>query len=147
MSLFHGKTIVVPFDFSEEATGAIDAALQLAADPSDVHVVYVAPVLNAIEPGLVWEEINDASRAENLRQTFAKQFKDEKYAGLAFHVGFGEPADGVVEFAENAHAALIVMPSHGRKGLTRLLMGSVAERVVRLAHCPVLVLRDAKADD
>ena len=44
-------------------------------------------------------------------------------------------------FAQEKHAELIVIPSHGRTGITRLLIGSVAERVVRLAHCPVLVLR------
>jgi nucleotide-binding universal stress UspA family protein len=53
----------------------------------------------------------------------------------------GEPAHGIADYAQDKKAELIVIPSHGRTGITRLLIGSVAERVVRLAHCPVLVLR------
>ncbi len=51
------------------------------------------------------------------------------------------PAARSPRFAEQLHAELIVMPSHGRTGLSRLFIGSVAERVVRLAHCPVLILK------
>ena len=47
----------------------------------------------------------------------------------------------IADFAQEKKAELIVLPSHGRTGLTRLLLGSVAEKVVRLAHCPVLVLK------
>ena len=54
----------------------------------------------------------------------------------------GDPGHQIAEFAKEAGAGLIVMPSHGRTGLTHLLIGSVAERVVRFAHCPVLVLRN-----
>ena len=52
---------------------------------------------------------------------------------------------GIANYAREQGAALIVMPSHGRTGLSHLLIGSVAERVVRYASCPVLVLRGMKA--
>jgi nucleotide-binding universal stress UspA family protein len=57
-------------------------------------------------------------------------------------VVFGAPAEEIAQFAQRDQSELIVLPSHGRTGLARLMIGSVAERVVRLAHCPVLVLRN-----
>ena len=54
---------------------------------------------------------------------------------------FGDPGHQIAQYAEEAKADLIVLPSHGRSGLQRLLIGSVAERVVRHAPCPVLVVR------
>ena len=67
--------------------------------------------------------------------------------GVQVNVAFGDPGDEITKHAETVHADLIVMPSHGRTGLKRLLIGSVAERVVRLAQCPVLVLRSKHKTD
>jgi nucleotide-binding universal stress UspA family protein len=53
----------------------------------------------------------------------------------------------IADLAKELNANLIVMPSHGRSGVSRLLLGSVAERVLRLANCPVLVLRGAEFAD
>ena len=61
--------------------------------------------------------------------------------GANVTVAFGDPGREITEFAERQKADLIVIPSHGRTGLTRLLPGAVAERVAPSAHCPVLVLR------
>ncbi|HPF39296.1 MAG TPA: universal stress protein [Phycisphaerae bacterium] len=59
----------------------------------------------------------------------------------------GDPAREVLKLAETAQAELIVMGTHGRTGLSRLLMGSVAEQVVREADCPVLTVKLPRADD
>ena len=53
----------------------------------------------------------------------------------------GDPGSEITKLAKEVGAHLIIMPSHGRTGISRLLLGSVAERVLRLSHCPVLVLR------
>jgi nucleotide-binding universal stress UspA family protein len=55
----------------------------------------------------------------------------------------GDPADAIIQAAEKEDADLIVMGTHGRTGLTRLLMGSVAEAVVRKAKCPVLTIKQS----
>ena len=70
-----------------------------------------------------------------------ERLADAKYSGVQIDVEIGDPGQCIVDFAESVQADLIVTPSHGRTGVKRLLIGSVAERVVRLAHCPVLVLR------
>ena len=56
---------------------------------------------------------------------------------------FGNPATAIVHLADQEHVDMIVMPTHGRTGLFRLLMGSVAEEVVRKARCPVLTVKAA----
>ncbi len=60
------------------------------------------------------------------------------------HLISGAPADAIVRFAQQEGVDLIVMSTHGRTGLRRVLMGSVSEAVVRHAHCPVLTLRQAE---
>ena len=60
-----------------------------------------------------------------------------------YRLVIGSPASAIVEMAEREHADMIVMATHGRTGLTRLLMGSVAEEVVRKATCPVLTVKPA----
>jgi nucleotide-binding universal stress UspA family protein len=74
-------------------------------------------------------------------QSLYDRFRDEKCRGLKIHVCYGDPGIEITKYAEDIKAGLIVMPSHGRRGIPRLLIGSVAERVVRLSHCPVLVLK------
>ena len=59
---------------------------------------------------------------------------------------FAELGHEIAELADQENAKLIVIPSHGRTGISRLLLGSVAERVLRLSKCPVLVLRGDSAD-
>jgi nucleotide-binding universal stress UspA family protein len=72
------------------------------------------------------------------------QLKSESdtYNQIDVAVAIGDPGHEIADFASNVGADIIVLPCHGRTGLKRLLIGSVAERVVRLAHCPVLVLKD-----
>ena len=72
---------------------------------------------------------------------FASGSRNTSFEKVDFQVRFGDPGREIAAFAEKLHAELIVMPSHGRTGLSRSLIGSVAERVVRLAHCPVLILK------
>jgi nucleotide-binding universal stress UspA family protein len=141
MNRFVDKPIVVPIDYSEESTGAIDVALEIAASPEQITAVHVAPPLTAFEPGVAWPVIDDEDRQVNLEKAFERRHADPTYQGVRFEVRFGDPGHEIADLAKSLGAGLIVMPSHGRTGLAHLLIGSVAERVVRLAHCPVLVLR------
>ena len=77
-----------------------------------------------------------------IKKALKDKLADPKFDGVHIAITFGDAGQEVAEFAQSVKAGLIVMPSHGRTGLKHLLIGSVAERVVRLAHCPVLVLRD-----
>ena len=142
MSWWPKRNVVVPIDFSEDSFAALDAALEMADDPAHVTVIHALEELPVVELGEGWHTINDESRERNVKRTLRERLADKKYENLRIAVVFDDPAHGIAEFAEREKADLIVMPSHGRTGLKRLLIGSVAERVVRLAHCPVLVLRN-----
>ncbi len=67
---------------------------------------------------------------------------DPKYKDVQINIEIGDPGYRIAEFAKGIRANLIVIPSHGRTGLAHMLLGSVAERVLRMSHYPVLVLRD-----
>lgn len=133
--------IVVPYDFSEEARDAIETALQLTDNPSKVRVVYSMQDLSPLEMGEMYSTINDQTRREHSLQAMREKLADMKFANVLLDVVFGDPGYTVSTYASDHQADLIVLPSHGRTGLPRMLIGSVAERIVRHAHCPVLVLR------
>jgi nucleotide-binding universal stress UspA family protein len=135
------KKVVVPVDFSDESLAALDVALQLVDGPGNVDVIHVLPELNVAEPGVIWDEIDDESRCRHAEQALREKLADARYQGAGVHCAVGDAGHEITDFASREKADLIVMPSHGRTGLKRLLIGSVAERVVRLSHCPVLVLR------
>jgi nucleotide-binding universal stress UspA family protein len=135
------NTVVVPVDFSDESLSAVEAAMELVKNASRLHVIHVLPTLDPTEPGAVWSQLDNDSRREDAIRAVRERLPDAKFADLDVAVAFGDPGQEIANFAESLAADLVVMPSHGRTGIKRLLIGSVAERVVRLAHCPVLVLK------
>lgn len=141
MSWFPKKCVVIPYDFSEQSAQAIEIARELVADQTNVHVIHVLQTITVSDPGMVWDVVDNDARKRDAEREFRKRFATSPLQKSDLHICFGDPGQEIAAFAERLKADLIVMPSHGRSGLTRLLIGSVAERVVRLAHCPVLVLR------
>lgn len=133
--------LVVPVDFSDESFDALDQALEIVDDPSHVTLVHVRTDVPIDEFGAPLLQIDRQAQTEHALQALAERLTAPKFARVARTILFGDPSHEIARHAEEVGADLIVLPSHGRRGLTRLLMGSVAERVVRLAHCPVLVLR------
>ena len=141
MSWLPKNGVVVPVDFSDPSIAALDEARQLVESPTRLHVVHVLPVLSSVEPGMIWDTIDDAARREHVEQALRERLADAKWEGIELAVRIGDPAPEIVDFASGVGADIIVLPSHGRTGLTHLLIGSVAERVIRLAKCAVLVLK------
>ena len=136
-------TVLVPCDFSDMSLVALRTATRLVAEDGRIHALNVLPPLVPSEPGVLWGEVDDASRIEHASAALRETVEAEGVSGAGVHVeiGTGNPAATIVRVAERLGADLIVLPSHGRTGLARVAIGSVAERVVRYAHCPVLVLR------
>jgi len=134
-------TVVVPIDFSDDSFAALKTAAELTDDASRIDLVHVLPHLEPADPGVIWQAIDDSSRSQHAQEAINKELSDRRESVGRIVVRFGDPGHEVAAYAEEVSAGLIVLSSHGRSGLERLLIGSVAERVVRLAHCPVLVLR------
>ncbi|MEO1067502.1 MAG: universal stress protein [Cyanobacteria bacterium J06638_6] len=142
MTLFASDNVLVPIDFSDEASRALDTALQSFGDDTKIHVLHVLAPLEPTQPGMVWQTIDDQTRIDHITTHFHESFSGERYQNVNFVVTVGNPSSEIIDYADNHKIDLIVIPSHGRTGLSRFLIGSVSERVVRLAPCPVLVIRD-----
>lgn len=141
MSWLVDKPVVVPFDFSEHSELALKRALSLVEKAEQLHVLHVLPFLIPTEPGVVWATIDDAHRIQHGLETLKEAVGKLNITGAELEVRLGDPGQIACDRAEELGAELIVVGSHGRTGLTRMLLGSVAERVVRLAHCQVLVVK------
>ncbi len=141
MNWFADKSVVVPYDFSELSFKALEQARDLVELPSQLKVIHVSMAMNPMEPGVLWDSANKEAIRKRSRESFFERIDPQRFQGVDFAIRFGDPGKEIVEFAKEIGADLIVMPSHGYGWFKRITLGSVAERVVRLAHCPVLVLR------
>lgn len=141
MSLFSKNRVLFPTDFSELASVAQEKTLEFVKDPSHLYIVHVLSPLSPLEPGVVWEKLNDETRKQNVEETFRTKFDSAKYDGVHFDVLFGKTSKKIVDYAREKQIDLIVIPAHGHDNLEHFIVGSVTERVVRLAHCPVYVWR------
>jgi nucleotide-binding universal stress UspA family protein len=141
-------SIVVGFDFSDLGRLALAESLGLAS-LNERTVLHILGVLDSVEGlGPVRpQRKSDYQTAEQVQAAIKAVVaeKIEKYDPSQFrfyiHARIGDPAEEILRLADEAHADLIVIGTHGRSGIERLLLGSVSERVVRHANCPVLVMR------
>lgn len=146
MSAFSRNTVLVPVDFSEESENSLRTSVELTGDASKVVVIHVLPPLEAISPGVVWGEISDESRTESVKKYAIEFLKKNGAQGAHLEVRVGSPGHEITEYSEQIDADLIVISSHGYHGIKRILLGSVAEAVIRHASCAVLVLRRQDAE-
>lgn len=141
MTLFASDNVLVPIDFSEKANQALAKTLTFFAGKATIHGLHVLPPLEPTQPGMVWQTVDGKTRTDHINALFHQTFVDEAYQAVRFTTTVGNPSSEIIDYAVAQGIDLIVIPSHGRTGLSRFLLGSVAERVVRFAPCPVLVLR------
>lgn len=139
--------IVVGYDFSEPAGLALDQALALGRKdaPAVVHVLGVLSAEAGNELARSRREI-DYESAEELQERMdatvrARAGDLSPDVRVFVHVRIGGPAEELLRLAGEAAVDLIIVGTHGRRGIGRLALGSVAEIVVRRAECPVLVMR------
>jgi len=141
MSWLPRKNVVVPIDFSDISFAAVAVAKEMVDDPSTLHIVHVLPVLEPTEPGVIWSQVDNESRSEHATAAMQKELEDRGLDGVQIVIRFGNAGHEVADHAKEIEADMIVTSSHGRSGLSHLLLGSVAERIVRFAKCPVLVVK------
>jgi nucleotide-binding universal stress UspA family protein len=133
--------ILFPTDFSDRSVAAFHVACALARDHrAALTVLHVRdlPVTAFAEFGAV-PPPETPSRAEVMERLH--EFEPPEGVNVEYFMADGRPSEEIVRTAEEHNAELIVMGTHGRTGLGRLVMGSVAEEVVRKASCPVLTLK------
>lgn len=145
--------IVVGTDFSDTAHVALEKAFELAAkeDKAEVHVVNAVQHLGEFVQmdlpevpayRLPLDEAQEKLEAYvGSRLSAWQDASDKSFSRCVTYLSTDYPAQAVVQLANDLEADLIVVGTHGRQGFRRFLLGSVAEGVVRTAHCPVLVVR------
>jgi len=144
------RRILHASDFSPASRAALSTAIDLAraqrATVLVVHVLSIVPPFlgEGYVPPKVWDEIEEGQRR-------GAQTQLDRLVARARRTGvrvkgllvLGNPYLDIARTARRQRADLIVMGTHGRTGLTRALLGSVADRVLRTAHCPVLTVRSS----
>jgi len=139
------KTIVFPTDFSTASDSALEHAAALAKSMgASLLIVHVEEPPLAYGGGELYYGLPEPDSGRILAMLEAVKPKDPAVS-FTHRLTMGDPAGEIVRIAEDEGAELIVLGTHGRTGVTRLLMGSVAEVVVRRAPCPVLVYRETPA--
>lgn len=142
------KSIVVATDGSKYSTAAASEAIGIAKrNKSKLTVIAVIPADIAMVTDIDFTAIDREKFADQEMQTAEKNAKEVKDAAQKAGVDAqafvmsGKPADAIIEIARDKTADLIVVGSHGRTGLDRLLMGSVTERVIVMSSCAVLAVK------
>lgn len=146
---FRPRRILWPTDFSDlSLVGGRYARDQRELYDAELHILHavpppMAPDVAAVVPAEVPvpysdQELIDACR-ETLDRVVAEHFKDVPH--LVREVRFGNPWSTICTYAEEREIELIVLATHGRTGLSHVLIGSTAERIVQHAPCPVLVIK------
>jgi len=142
---FPPSKILIPTDFSDLSLEALTPALAMAGgDASRLHIVSVLVPVVPPSPGIVWGTVDDQVRLTRVREALDEMLEEKGMTDVNTHVLIGQPANTVADLAEEIGAELVIVTSHGRTGIVRAALGSVAERVVRLCPCPVLVLKHDK---
>jgi universal stress protein A len=144
------RRILVPTDFSAASERALEFAASLAQHyHASLELLHVQedPIYTAMYPDAYFADI------EGLRQQLTRDAERSLADIVTKHPGvqgrttsrviIGRPASVILEQSANGGADLIVMGTHGRSGFAHLMLGSVAERVIRSSTCPVLTVREA----
>ena len=142
------RTILVPLDFSEASIRALKDTIGLAEKfESAIHLVHVQPTDELTAVARAGHFMLDCADAIALMQDRLAEIQVEKHTPFwpdNCHVLAGRPYEEVCKLARELEADLIVLPTRGYSGLKHIVLGSTAERIVRFAPCPVLVLHGAK---
>jgi nucleotide-binding universal stress UspA family protein len=145
--MFEIERVLCPTDFSDESlealTQANDIALKFGAE---IYLVHVLPILPALpnDPNFVFKVPEYERSLHGIAQKHLDEIaheRIEKGVRTKTIVGHGDAASEIVRIAEEQRVGLIVIATFGKTGWRRFAFGSVAERVVRLATCPVLTVR------
>jgi nucleotide-binding universal stress UspA family protein len=140
------KKILIATDGSKRTQNAVDMGLKIAREQnSKVYTVYVVDTVTftSIPMDVTWENMYQLLKEEG--EEAVKTIKDNS-AGMDVetHVLEGNPAVEITKFAADNGVDLIVMGTLGKSGIDRILLGSTAEKVIRIAGCPVLVIKSSK---
>ena len=139
------KTILVPLDGSTLAEAALTTAVDLAREQGAKLVLLRAAEARTLVGDPTEAQVSAVREAEEYLTAARARVVRAGVGDVEVSVWYGPPAEAIVEAARYRHADLVVMSSHGRSGLGRLVLGSVAESVLRASSVPILLIRPGAA--
>jgi nucleotide-binding universal stress UspA family protein len=141
------KNILCPVDFSDSSSKIVELAIKLSEVDGTIILFHHSVLISPVQ----WPEAAIGFEADQELRDLAKTQLDEMAASLkskyptrtleTYHSFLKNMVDEINELAKEKHVDIIVMGTHGRTGLKRLLMGSIAEDVLRHAECPVFLVK------
>ncbi|MBV8135473.1 MAG: universal stress protein [Deltaproteobacteria bacterium] len=141
------RRILSPIDFDDNSLAALEVAAQIARDNDGMLLLlHVVPMIVPATGMPIYVDIykgQEEAAREKLNEIAAERLRGFPHQIL---IHMGEPAGSILSTARREAADLIVMATHGRRGFYRVLLGSIAEMVLRNAPCPVLCVRRGAAD-
>lgn len=145
------KKILVPIDFSSSSHAALDAAIELAEKfHSEIILLHVIPAFpNVSIPDSITEAavVEEAKKAAEERFTLSKNALHARGIRASSSVEVGNDVAGsILDAVERDHADLLVISTHGLSGWYPMVFGSIAEKIVKLVQCPVLLLRTPRPE-
>ncbi len=141
------QTLLVPLDGSELAEAALTKAMELAALMQGPKLLLLRAAEAHTFPGAdpTEAQVRAVREAEQYLDALADRLRNKGIGDVQTSVWYGPPAESIVEAAHFYKVNLIVMSTHGRSGLGRLILGSVAESVIRGTTTPILLVRVPEA--
>lgn len=144
--MLHISKILVPYDFSMCSKKALEHSLVLAQFyRAELHVIYI----EVLHQPLLINSSSLSSKAESFRKQIEEANIDQKkrFRNIVIHYAVGQDlaaGSSILQYAQDHDIDLIVIGTHGRQGIKRMFLGSVAEEVVRHASCPVMTIQDVE---
>lgn len=147
------KRILFPVDFSESSAKIVPYVQTVAKKfDSEIHILFVARILDYFTgiyvpaPSITTMEKDIIDGAEKRLYEFMDEHL-RAFANTKTAVVAGDASEEIIKYIEDRHIDLVIMGTHGRKGLDKVIFGSVAERVVKTAPVPVMVVNPHKIDE
>jgi nucleotide-binding universal stress UspA family protein len=150
--MFHPKLVLAPIDFSDPSLDAVESAADIASRfGAGLHLVHVVPALPRLPPEI--SIFKEGEYEDRLHQEAVRRIGEltarysQKGISVKSEVGIAnDVAMEILRAGERSQTDLIVVATHGVTGFNKLVFGSIAEKLVRMARCPVLVLRAPSED-
>ena len=146
MSGLQAKKVLVPFDYSDRCVNAVRRALEIIPGDGEVVVAHVMIDFFPVHPEELYPQFSQEAERQRVESKMKEMLLDGdiNLGNIRLEFAVGDAGTEIAELAKAEKADLVVVPSHGRRGFKRMVLGSVAERISRLSPCPVLIVKETE---
>ncbi|MEE9386128.1 MAG: universal stress protein [Nannocystaceae bacterium] len=141
------SSVLVPVENESGAALSLEVARSFVEHPAEIHMLTVVVPPSSVSPGVIWGTV-DVNTVLSATEAFLREIAcTHGFSEANIHVRLGTAGPEIARFAAEEAIELIVLPSRGRRGFDRFVLGSTAEQVVRRAKCEVFVIHPEHGPD